>query len=206
MRRVLGAGLVMALSAIAGAATPTYLVEWLSRTGEATQRVTLFSDGVLVRKSTADGKTEMKKRKLSATEYDSYAAMFRAPEAEQAAGVFQSGISGEGVAQSVITVTRADGSVWKLEFDSFSAVTLEAQRIKAALEDLRVSFGKAMASSADFPVEKLTPGTILRRRDGVAFRVIHYDDHAGIVEVRAESEPYSQFYKLENLHLSFYPP
>jgi len=199
---------VLALSVPSGAraAAPTYLVEWNARTGESRQRLTLFCDGVLVRKTTADGKTEMKKRKLAPAEYDSYAAFFRSPEALAAEGIFDSGMTGEAVARSVITVTRENGEIWKLAFDSFSAVTPEAQRVRAALEDLRDSFGRAHAATADFTPEKLAPGKILRRLDGTSFRVVHYDERSGIVELRGLDEPYSQFYKLENLRLSFLPP
>ena len=191
----------------ARAAAPTYLVEWVSRTGEAMQRVTLFADGVLVRKSrAADGKIEMKKRKLPASEYDSYAALFRSPEAAGAAGVFESGMSGEGVVHSVITVANADGSAWTLTFDSFAALTPEAHRLRGALEDLRDSFGRLHASTGDFPPEKLVPGTILRKRDGSEFRILRFDEHAGVVEVRGLNEPYSQFFKLETLAGTFQPP
>ena len=186
--------------------SPTYLAEWISRTGAAMQRVTLFSDGVLVRKSTADGKTEMKKRKLAPAELDSYAALFRAPGVEEAAGSFDSGMSGDEIARSVITVTRKDGGTWKIEFDSFSAVTPEAQRIRSAMEDLRDSFGKIRASAGDFPPEKLVPGKVLRRLDGAEFRVVRYDERARVVELKGLDEPYSQFYKLEDLAASFSPP
>jgi hypothetical protein len=206
-RVLVAAAFVACLSADARGAGPTYLVEWVSRTGDAMQRVTLFSDGVLVRKSrAADGKIEMKKRKLAASEYDSYVALFRAPDAAGAAGVFESGMSGEGVVHSVITVTNPGGDVWTLAFDSFAALTPQAYRLRGALEDLRDSFGKLRASSGDFPPEKLVPGAILRKRDGTEFRILRFDEHAGVVEVRGLNEPYSQFFKVETLAGTFLPP
>jgi hypothetical protein len=195
----------LATSAIA--APPTYLVEWVSRTGDAMQRVTLFADGVLVRKSrAADGKIEMKKRKLASSEYDSYVAIFRAPEASEASGVFESGMSGDGVVHSVITVTNPDGGTWTLAFDSFAGLTPQAYRLRTALEDLRDSFGRLHASSGDFPAEKLVPGVILHKRDGKEFRIIRFDERAGVLEVRALDESYSQFFKLESLPQTFLPP
>ncbi|HET7452153.1 MAG TPA: hypothetical protein VFL12_05395 [Thermoanaerobaculia bacterium] len=186
---------------------PTYVVEWASRTKDTSQRLTLFADGVLVRKSTGtDGKTEMKKRKLSPAELDSYVAIFRAADADQAAGIFESGMGGDEVAHSVITVTRRSGHPWKIVFDTFAAVTPEAQRIRTAMEDLRDSFGKIRASPGDFPPDKLLPGTILRRRDGAEFRIVRYDDRAGVVELKGLDEPYSQFYKLDSLAATFVPP
>jgi hypothetical protein len=189
------------------ATAPTYVAEWTSRTKDTSQRLTLFSDGVLVRKSTgSDGKIEMKKRKLSSTELDSYVAIFRAADADQAAGTFESGMGGDEVVHSVITVTRRGGHPWKIVFDTFAAVTPEAQRIRTAMEDLRDSFGKMRASTGDFPPDKLLPGTILRRRDGAEFRIVRYDDHAGVVELKGLDEPYSQFYKLDSLAATFLPP
>lgn len=204
---VAAAALAACFSAPTFGAAPTYLVEWVSRTGDAMQRVTLFSDGVLVRKSrAADGKIEMKKRKLAASEYDSYVALFRSPEAAGAAGAFESGMSGEGVVHSVITVTNAGGDVWTLAFDSFAALTPEAYRLRGTLEELRDSFGKLRASTGDFSPEKLVPGAILRKRDGTEFRVIRFDEHAGVVELRGSNEPYSQFFKVDALAGTFLPP
>lgn len=206
-RGLAATALAACFSAAVFGGTPTYLVEWVSRTGDAMQRVTLFTDGVLVRKSrAADGKIEMKKRKLADSEYASYVALFRAPEAAGAAGVFESGMSGEGVVHSAITVTNPGGDVWTLAFDSFAALTPEAYRLRVALEDLRDSFGKLRASAGDFPPEKLIPGAILRKRDGTEFRVIRFDEHAGVVEVRGSNEPYSQFFKVESLAETFLPP
>ena len=185
---------------------PTYVAEWVVRTGSAMQRVTLFSDGVLVRKSTADGKTEMKKRKLAPAELQSYVAVFRAPGVEDASGTFESGMSGDELPHSVITVTKADGHAWTISFDGLSALSPEAQRVRSVMQDLRDSFGQPRAAAGDFPPDKLVPGRILRRRDGVEFRIVRFDEHAGVVELKGLDEPYSQFYKLDRLAASFLPP
>lgn len=209
MRRalLLGTAALLAGSAAARAAAPTYVVEWTSRTGEAAQRLTLFSDRVLVRKSTgADGKVEMKKRKLATAEFDSYVSLFRSPELAEAAGAFESGMGGEGIARSVVTVAREDGTTWRLTFDSLAALSPAAARLRSAIEDLRDSFGRLRASSGDFPPEKLVPGAILKRRDGAEFRIIRYDERAGVVEVRGLDAPYSQFFKIETLPATFLPP
>jgi len=148
----------------------------------------------------------MKKRKLAPPEFDSYAALFRSADLAEAAGSFDSGMGGEGVARSVVTVAREDGTTWRLTFDSFSALSPAAARVRAALEDLRDSFGRLHASSGDFPPEKLVPGAILKRRDGAEFRIVRYDERAGVVEVRGLDAPYSQFFKIETLPGTFLPP
>jgi hypothetical protein len=185
---------------------PTYVAECVKRTGKDVERVTLFSDGVLVRKTTTDGKIDMKKRKLAPTELHSYVAVFRADGIEEAAGVFDSGMSGDELPRFQITVTRSDGHPWTIVFDALSALTPEAQRVRSAIEDLRDSFGKPRAAPGDFPPDKLVPGTILRRRDGAEFRVVRFDEHAGVVELKGLDEPYSQFFKLDRLAESFLPP
>jgi hypothetical protein len=185
---------------------PTYYVEYVQRTAKNAERVTLFADGVLVRKTTTDGKVDMKKRKLAPAELQSYVAVFRAPDVEEAAGTFESGMSGDELPHFRITVTKSDGHTWTIVFDALAALTPEAQRIRAAMEDLRDSFGKPHAAPGDFPPDKLVPGTILRRRDGAEFRIVHFDEHAGIVELKGLDEPYSQFFKLDRLAASFLPP
>jgi len=185
---------------------PTYFAEYVQRTAKDAERVTLFADGVLVRKTTTDGKVDMKKRKLAPAELQSYVAVFRAPDVEEAAGTFESGMSGDELPHFRITVTKSDGHTWAIVFDALAALTPEAQRIRSAMEDLRDSFGKPHAAPGDFPPDKLVPGTILRRRDGAEFRVVHFDEHAGIVELKGLDEPYSQFFKLDRLAASFLPP
>jgi len=185
---------------------PTYIAEYVQRTAKDAERVTLFADGVLVRKTTTGGKVEMKKRKLAPAELESYVGVFRAPEVEEAAGTFESGMSGDELPHFRITVTKSDGHTWAIAFDALAALTPGAQRIRSAVEDLRDSFGKPHAAPGDFPPDKLVPGTILRRRDGAEFRVVRFDEHAGFVELKGLDEPYSQFFKLDRLAASFLPP
>ncbi len=185
----------------------TYLFEWMTRTGAASRRLTLFGDGILVRKSVSqDGKTDLKKRKLSPEEYSFYSDYFGSPESREGAGNFETGLTGDQAASSEISFAPPGGPRWSLTFDSFSALSAPASRVKSALEGLLDSFGKVLPSESDFPIEKLVPGTLLRRRDGQEFRVVHVDEQAKIVEARAVGQPYSQFFQWSKLRYSFYPP
>jgi hypothetical protein len=185
----------------------TYLFEWTTRTGAASRRLTLFSDAILVRKSVSpDGKTEIKKRKLSPEEYSFYSDYFGSPESREGAGNFETGLTGDQSARSEISFAPPGAARWSLTFDSFSALSGPAARVKSALEGLLDSFGKVLPNEEDFPIEKLVPGTLLRRRDGQEFRVVHVDEGAKIVEARAVGQPYSQFFQWSKLRYSFYPP
>jgi hypothetical protein len=185
----------------------TYLFEWTSRTGAATFRLSLFTDRILVRKTTSeDGKTEFKKRKLSDDEYSFYEKYFSSPECADSAGNFETGLSGEQSARSLVTIAPPNRPKWSVSFDSFSALSSPAAGVKAALERLRDSFGKVLPNEADFSPEKLVPGTILRRRDGEQFRVVHMDEEAKIVEMQAVGQPYSQFFEWAKLRYTFLPP
>jgi len=189
------------------AAPSTYLFEWTTRTGDATRRLTLFTDRVLVRKTTSsDGKTEFKKRKLSDEEYAFYATYFGSSESESAAGNFETALAGDRSARSEVSFAPPDAARWTLSFDSFSTLSSPAAGVKAALEGLADSFGKVLPSEADFPFEKLVPGAVLRRRDGQEFRVVHVDEEAKIVELRAVDQPYSQFFEWKRLRFTFLPP
>ena len=187
-------------------AASTYLFEWVSRTGAATRRLTLFSDGVLVRKSVSeDGKTELKKRKLSEDEYDFYAKYFGSPESAEAAGHFETGL-GDPSAKSEVAFAPAGAEKWTLSFDSFSVLSAPAARVKSALEGLLDSFGKVLPNENEFALERLQPGTVLRRRDGQEFRIVHVDESTRVVEARAIGQPYSQFFQWSKLRYSFFPP
>ena len=189
------------------AATSTYLFEWMTRTGAASRRLTLFGDGILVRKSVStDGKTELKKRKLSAEEYAFYSEYFGSPESREGAGDFETGLTGEQSARSEVSFAPPGGPRWSLSFDSFSALSAPASRVKSALEGLLDSFGKVLPNEDEFPMEKLVPGALLRHRDGQEYRVVHVDEGAKIVELRPVGQPYSRFYPWSKLRYSFYPP
>ncbi len=185
----------------------TYLFEWTTRTGAALRRLTLFTDRVLVRKSTGeDGKSEMKKRKLSDDEYAFYEKFLKDSESESAAGNFETGLSGDRSARSVVSVAPPDAAKWSFSFDSFSSLSSAAAGVKAALEGLADSFGKVLPNESDFPVEKLIPGTVLRRRDGQEFRIVHVDEDSKVLEMRAVGQPYSRFFEWKSLRFSFFPP
>ena len=185
----------------------TYLFEWITRTGPAIERLTLFRDGILVRKSVSpDGKTELKKRKLSPEEYSFYSEYFGTPDSREGAGDFETGLTGEQSARSEISFAPPGAARWSLSFDSFSTLSTPAARVKSALEGLLDSFGKVLPNEDDFPMEKLVPGTLLRHRDGQEFRVVHVDEGAKIVELRPVGQPYSRFFQWSKLRYSFYPP
>ncbi|MGH9442902.1 MAG: hypothetical protein ACRD16_11575 [Thermoanaerobaculia bacterium] len=188
-------------------AASTYLFEWTTRTGAALRRLTLFSDGILVRKTTSsDAKVEFKKRKLSQAEYDFYAKYFGSPESQAAGGSYETGLVGDETALSVVSFAPPDAPKWSFSFDSLSAFSAPAARVKSALDGLLDSFGKVLPNEDDFPMAKLLPGTILRRRDGQEFRIVHVDENAKIVEARAVGQPYSQFFPWAKLRFSFLPP
>lgn len=203
----LSLGLVLRWAKGAEPAAPTFVFEAVTATGAARSRVTLFANHVLVRKNeTAEGKIEMKKRKLSEEEFKYYVEFFGSEEARKGEGVFTSGLGGDAIPVTRVELAVPAGARWKLDYDSMSAMTPDASRLKNAIEGLADSFGKILPSESDFTPEKLTPGTVLRRRDGAAFRVVRYDEGAGIVELMGVDEPYSQFYKIARLRLFFLPP
>lgn len=187
----------------------TYLFEWIMRTGTAMRRLTLFNDGILVRKTTSeDGKTEFKKRKLSDDEYLFYAKYFGSDESESAAGDYETGLAGDQTARSIVSFAPPAVPRWSFSFDSFSVLSSSAASVKAALEGLVDSFGKVLPNESDFSLAKLVPGTILRRRDGQQFRVVHVDEDspAKVVELQAVGQPYSQFFEWAQLRFTFLPP
>lgn len=208
--RVAGAAFAAAVGILsaspASAGEPTYLFEWIARTRETVSRLTLFSDRTLVRKTALGKQSDIKKRKLSVEEYDYYAAYFSDPESLRAAGSHESGATGDLLSISEVSFQLPDGRKWRMSFDSLSSLTFEAVRVKSALEGLYDSFGKVLPSPSDFSPEKMPAGTILRRRDGARFRVVHVDPDRSVVELHGLEEPYSLFLKIDELRFTFWPP
>jgi hypothetical protein len=189
------------------AESPTFLFEWISKTGAASRRLTLFTDRVLVRKSVSeDGKTEMKKRKLSEDEYAFYAKYFANDEFEASARDFDTGLAGDGAEKSTVVVAPPEAPKYTISFDAFSVLSAPAAQLKAALEGLRDSYGKVLPNEEDFTREKVVRGAILRRRDGQEFRVVSVSEDSGVVEMQAVGQPYSQFFEWSKLRYMFFPP
>jgi hypothetical protein len=202
---VLAAGAAAPVRTAQGQGT-TDLFEWVSKAAGSQMRLTLFFDHTLVRKTTGGGSTALKKRLLSPEEYDYYARFFSEPDSTRGAGSFESGMTGDMVAESVATFHLPDGRTWRMSWDSFSAFSIEAMRVRAALLGLRDSFGKVLPSPGDFAPDKIPPGTVLRRRDGAEFRVMNIDATGGMVELRGINEPYSEFLKIDDLRYTFAAP
>ena len=210
MRRqaiALALGAVFAGGFAAGAGEPTYYFEWIARSGAATTRLTLFTDRTLVRKTKDGDRTHVDRRVLSEEEYAHYLAYFA--EAKRTAGGrldFDSGLAGDFQVNSKAEFRPPGQPNWTFRFDSFSPLSLEASRIKTALEGLRDSFGHVLPSPGDFAPDKIPPGTVLTRLDGKRFRVHRVDRDAGVVELEGIDEPYSLFVKIENLRFTFKAP
>ena len=188
-------------------APPSYLFEWITHTGAALRRLTLFTDSILVRKTTDEqGKIELKKRKLSDEEYAFYAKLLKAIDGRAAEGNFETGIAGDRSARSVISIAAPESAKWSFSFDAMSSLPSTAADVRAALDGLMDSFGKVLPNESDFSLEKLKPGTVLRRRDGTEFRVVNVDDDSKVVEMRAVGQPYSQFFEWKKLRFTFFAP
>ena len=188
-------------------AAPTYLFEWMTRTGTASRRLTLFGDGILVRKSVSqDGKTDFKKRKLSAEEYSFYSEYFGSPESREGIRQLRDGSDGRPVGEIrdfvrsprrapvvavVRLVLRAVGPRVESEIGARGASRFVRQ---GAAE--RKRFSDREARSGDPPSAPRRPG----------FRIVHVDEQAKVVEARAVGQPYSQFFQWAKLRYSFFPP
>ena len=185
----------------------TYLFEWTSRTGTSARRLTLFADRILVRKTTsADGKTEFKKRKLSEDEYAFYEKYFGSPEFAASAGDFETGLAGDQSPRSLVVFAPPGAPKWSLSFDSLTVLSAAATQLVSALEGLRDSFGKVLPNEEDFSREKIVPGAVLRRRDGQEFRVVRVSEDSKVVEMQAVGQPYNQFFEWSKLRFMFFPP
>ena len=206
------AGLLLLLAggtarAAAGASpAPTFCVEWIEQTRDGYERLTLFSDRTVVWKRQRAGADELKRERLAPEEAKFYCDYFRSDEIWGTPEELRSGLSGELVRQSTVTLARESGARRQVRFDELSALTPEAAALRSSLEGLRATFTAPLAPPSRFAAENLPPGTILKRFDGVLFRVRRLEAGKGVVELEGVREPYLEFRKIEELRFLFAPP
>ena len=187
-------------------AGPTFCVEWVLQTTEGYERLTLFSDRTLVWKTSRDGKDDTRRKTISADETDFYCRYFARDEFFALPSDLRSGMTGDSVVQSRVSLTRPDGSRKAIRFDEFSAFSTESITLKASLLGLRNLFTERLAPASVFTAETLKPGTLLRRFDGVTFRVLRVIPEKEVVELEGVTDPISFFLRLSDLRTQFAPP
>jgi hypothetical protein len=115
-------------------------------------------------------------------------------------------LTGEFSGQSIVVLTRPDGTRKSIRFDDLSALSAEAGSLRAALDGLKTAIVNPLAPASRFLPDVLAPGTILKRFDGAIFRVTKLEKEKGFVEIVGVNEPYSQFVKIEELRFQFSAP
>jgi len=185
---------------------PTFCVEWIEQTRQGFERLTLFADRSVVWKRDRGGAVDLKKQRLSESEAKFYCDYFRTDDIWSIPEDLRSGLSGDFLRQSVVTLTRPDGTRKEVRFDEFSAMTAEGAALRSSLEGLKGIFLAPLAPASRFTAESLPAGTILKRFDGALFRVKRVEPQKGVVELEAIGAPYSEFRKIEDLRFLFSPP
>jgi hypothetical protein len=206
--RALAAGF-LAVS-VAGAAPPsvepTFCVEWVQQSRNGYERITLFADRTVIWKTVDARGTDVRRKKLTPEERDFYCGFFTRPEVWNLPSDLRTGLTGELSTQSSITSARKDGSSKTVRFDELAPLSADASALRSALEGLRTVFTNPLAPASRFTADVLPPGTLLKRFDGAIFRILRLEKENGVVELVGVTEPYSQFFKLEELRFQFSPP
>jgi hypothetical protein len=186
------------------AAAPTFCAEWVRQSKEGYERLTLFSDRMLVWKTSRSGTEDVKKKALPPEEAGFYCAYFARPEFWELPEDSRTKLTGDLAAFSLVQLTRPDGARKQVRFDEFSALTPDGAQLRSALEGLKGLFTNPVAPATRFTPERLAPGTILKRFDGALFRVRGI--HGEHVELEGVSEPYRFFMKVSELRYQFAAP
>ena len=196
--------------AVTARATPnparTFCAEWVRQSKEGYERLTLFADRTLVWKRSRGGKDELLRREIASDELEFYCGFFGRPEVWAAEGDARTGLAGDFTVQSSLTLVRPDGSRKTFRFDDLSPLPGEAAAVRAALEGLRASMTDPLAPASRFAPDSLAAGQILKRFDGVFFRIVSVNHEKGVVELEGVREPYRQFRKIDELRFQFSPP
>jgi hypothetical protein len=185
---------------------PTFCAEWVRQSNQGYERLTVFADRTLVWKTSWKGTTDVRRQRLRPEELAFYCDYFRRQELWNLKDDLRTGLSGELSVQSVLTLTRPGGLRKQIRFDDLSPLPAEAASVRSALEGLKLAMIAPLAPASRFTADHLAPGTLLKRFDGVVFRVRQLVPEKGVVELEGVREPYSEFKKIEELRFQFSPP
>ena len=185
---------------------PTFCAEWIRQSSAGYDRLTVFRDGMLVWKTNQNGHESVKRQPLSPAERKFYCEFFARPEFQKIPDDLRTRLTADLASSSAVTLARADGARKVVRFDEFSTGPEAFSELRVALEGLKGIFLSPLAPESRFAPDLLPPGTLLKRFDGVIFRVEHLEKETGFVEIVGVTEPYSQFVKIEELRYRFLPP
>ena len=185
---------------------PTFCAEWIRQSSAGYDRLTVFRDGMLVWKTSHDGRDQVKRQPLAPAERKFYCEFFARPEFDRIPADLRTRLTADLASSSSVTLARPDGSRKTVRFDEFSTGPEAFSELRVALEGLKGIFLSPLAPESRFAPDLLPPGTLLKRFDGVVFRVDHLEKDTGFVEIVGVTEPYSQFVKIEELRYRFLPP
>jgi hypothetical protein len=211
MKRWTAAFAIAALASIgrpARGAPPTTIVEWIHQGGRHWDRVTLFTDGMLVWKTrdSASGEEHFRSRRVTPEELDFYRLYFGRAEFFHLPRDLTSGADADTAEQDTVTVTRPNGDRQTIRWDQLSSLPLSAAALRASLLGLRSSFDTALPAIEDYAPDRIPPGTVLTRRDGEPFRVRAYYEDRGILELVGVRDPVTVFLTLKDVRMQFLPP
>lgn len=185
---------------------PTFCAEWIRQSSAGYDRLTLFRDGMLVWKTSHDGRDAVKRQPLAAGERKFYCEFFARQDFRDLPPDMRTRLTADLASSSVVTLARPDGIRKTVRFDELSAGPAALSELRAALEGLKNVFLSPLAPESRYAPDLLTPGTLLKRFDGAVFRVQRLERDTGFVEIVGVTEPYSQFVKIEELRYRFLPP
>jgi hypothetical protein len=185
---------------------PTFCAEWIRQTTEGYERLTLFADNTLVWKTSVAGRDDVRRKEVAPTETEFYCSYFAREEFWSLPPDLRTGLEGDHLQESRVTLTRPDGSRKAIWFDELSSFSLEGSALRSSLFGLRNLFKARLSPANRFTPETLPPGTTLRRFDGVLFRVRRVIADKEIVELEGVSEPISYFVKLSEMRYQFPAP
>jgi hypothetical protein len=203
---VLGGADPTPTAAPARPAGPTFCAEWVRQSKEGYERLTLFSDGTLVWKTSQDGQDDVRRKPIASEETDFYCQYFARDEFWALSADSRSGLTGDLVTESRVILTRPNGSRKALRFDELSSFSPEASALRASLQGLRNLFTDRLAPASSFTAAKLSTGTVLRRFDGSRFRVVRVIADKEVVELAGVTDPITYYLRLSEMRFQFAAP
>lgn len=185
---------------------PTFCVEWVRQSRAGYERLTLFADSTVIWKTSDREGEQVRRKTLPVGEVEFYCSYFPRREFWSLSEDLRTGLTSDFSGQSLVTLTRPDGTRKVIRFDDLSALSADAGSLRAALDGLKAAITNPLAPASRFTPDVLTAGTILKRFDGAIFRVTKLEKEKGFVEIVGVNEPYSQFVKIEELRFQFAAP
>lgn len=164
---------------------------------------TLYGNGTVRRKETANGVTTLWLGELGPEELQGFRERLRGAESEDLDAFRERGVGGDWIGRCRVELRWASGARSTIAYGQMDAHSLALATLLHVLDDLEARATQRV-NAEELPADyRPRPGDILRRRDGILFEVVRFTADQRGVELSGMSTPLTIYLDESELRRQF---